>query len=63
MVRQFGGKRTGEILESLEKPSHVSLRKIDPTVEIAGTRASLLTESALIADSGNISIWQNYDSR
>jgi len=62
MVRQFGGKRTGEILESLEKPSHVSLRKIDPTVEIAGTRASLLTESALIADSGNFAMTEEFQS-
>ena len=62
MVRQFGGKRTGEILESLEKPSHVSLRKIDPTVEIAGTRPSLLTETALIADSGNFSIIEEFQT-
>ena len=62
MVRQFGGKRTGEILESLEKPSHVSLRKIDPTVEISGTRASLLTESALIADSGNFAMTEEFQS-
>ncbi|GAA3263824.1 16S rRNA (cytosine(9 67)-C(5))-methyltransferase [Lactococcus lactis subsp. lactis] len=62
MVRQFGGKRTGEILESLEKPSHVSLRKIDPTVEIEGTRASLLTESALIADSGNFAMTEEFQS-
>ncbi|AEU39699.1 Ribosomal RNA small subunit methyltransferase B [Lactococcus cremoris subsp. cremoris A76] len=62
MVRQFGGKRTGEILESLEKPSHVSLRKIDPTVEIAGTRSSLLTETALIADSGNFSIIEEFQT-
>lgn len=62
MVRQFGGKRTGEILESLEKPSHVSLRKIDPTVEIAGTRPSLLTETALIADSGNFSITEEFQT-
>lgn len=53
MVRQFGGKRTGEILESLEKPSHVSLRKIDPDVELANTRPSVLVESGLVADSGN----------
>ena len=62
MVRQFGGKRTGEILESLEKPSHVSLRKIDPTVELAGTRPSLLTETALIADSGNFSMTDEFQS-
>ena len=62
MVRQFGGKRTGEILESLEKPSPVSLRKIDPTVEIAGTRPSLLTETALIADSGNFSIIEEFQT-
>ena len=62
MVRQFGGKRTGEILESLEKPSHVSLRRIDPTVEIAGSRASLLTESALIADSGNFAMTEEFQS-
>ena len=53
MVRQFGGKRTGEILESLEKPSHVSLRKLDPDVELANTRPSVLVESGLVADSGN----------
>ena len=53
MVRQFGGKRTGEILESLEVPSHVSLRKVDPNVIVADSRPSVLTESALIADSGN----------
>ncbi len=53
MVRQFGGKRTGEILESLEKPSHVSLRKIDPDIELANTRPSVLVESGLVADSGN----------
>lgn len=53
MVKQFGGKRTGEILESLEEKSHVSLRVIDPTVEIAGTIPSVLTKTAVIADSGN----------
>ncbi len=60
MVRQFGGKRTGEILESLETPSHVSLRKIDPNVEIAGTRPSELTGSALVADHGNFAASQAF---
>ena len=53
MVKQFGGKRTGEILESLEKPSHVSLRKVDPDVEVAGTRPSEISPVGLIADHGN----------
>ncbi|MQW23764.1 MULTISPECIES: 16S rRNA (cytosine(967)-C(5))-methyltransferase RsmB [unclassified Lactococcus] len=60
MVKQFGGKRTGAILESLETPSHVSLRVIDKTVEIAGTRPSELTETAVIADSGNFAAKQDF---
>ncbi|RZI49077.1 16S rRNA (cytosine(967)-C(5))-methyltransferase RsmB [Lactococcus kimchii] len=62
MVRQFGGKRTGEILESLEKPSHVSLRKLDPTVELSGTRPSELAATALIADSGNFAATEEFQS-
>lgn len=53
MVRQFGGKRTGEILESLETPSFVSLRKIDKVVSIENTRPSLLSPVGLIAEQGN----------
>lgn len=60
MVKQFGGKRTGAILESLETPSHVSLRVIDKTVEIAGTRPSELTDTAVIADSGNFAAKQDF---
>jgi 16S rRNA (cytosine967-C5)-methyltransferase len=62
MVKQFDGKRTGEILESLETPSHVSLRKIDGTVEIANTRPSELTASALVAVSGNFAATDEFVS-
>ncbi len=60
MVKQFGGKRTGAILESLESPSHVSLRKIDPTVEVAGTRPSELSPVGLVADHGNFAAKQDF---
>lgn len=53
MVRQFGGKRTGEILESLESPSHVSLRKIDSSVEIEGTQPSTISPVGIVATQGN----------
>ena len=53
MVRQFGGKRTGMILESLEKPSKASLRIIDPQVTIPDTVPSELSPVGRVADHGN----------
>lgn len=55
MVRQFGGKRTGQILESLEKPSKASLRMIDPNVILPGTSASKLSPVGRVAEHGHFS--------
>lgn len=55
MVRQFGGKRTGQILESLEKPSKASLRMIDPNVILSGTSASKLSPVGRVAEHGHFS--------
>ena len=53
MVRQFGGKRTGMILESLETPSKASLRIIDPQVTVPDTVPSELSPVGRVADHGN----------
>ncbi|WP_270232113.1 16S rRNA (cytosine(967)-C(5))-methyltransferase RsmB [Lactococcus formosensis] len=53
MVRQFGGKRTGMMLESLEKPSKASLRIIDPQVTVPDTVPSELSPVGRVADHGN----------
>lgn len=60
MVKQFGGKRTGLILESLEKPSKASLRIIDPQVTIAGTVPSELSPVGRVADHGNFAHSQEF---
>lgn len=53
MVRQFGGKRTGEILRSIELPSRASIRVVDDSVEFEETRPSQLSPVGLIAEQGN----------
>lgn len=62
MVRQFGGKRTGEILESLEKPSHASIRVIDDSVRFDNTRKSEISAVGLIADSGNFAATDEFQT-
>lgn len=59
-VRQFGGKRTGEILESLETPSKVSLRKIDPDLILFDTVPSEISPVGLVAEHGNFAKRQEF---
>ncbi|MFV0556408.1 MAG: 16S rRNA (cytosine(967)-C(5))-methyltransferase RsmB [Lactovum sp.] len=54
-IAQFGKERAVRIFESLEKPSHVSLRCVDPKLKIPQTRPSELVDGALISDKGNFS--------
>ncbi|MGY3730184.1 16S rRNA (cytosine(967)-C(5))-methyltransferase RsmB [Lactococcus termiticola] len=53
MVKQFGGKRTGEILASLDEPSRASVRLIDPAVELQDMEVSELSPVGRIALHGN----------
>jgi 16S rRNA (cytosine967-C5)-methyltransferase len=58
LVAQFGGKRTGEILASLEVPAKASVRVLrnreQVLSELAGFVPSEIAPSALVASSGNV---------
>ncbi|MDR0298345.1 MAG: 16S rRNA (cytosine(967)-C(5))-methyltransferase RsmB [Streptococcaceae bacterium] len=64
LVRQFGGKRTGEMLISLDVPAKASVRLVshreDVLNELSALTASEIAPSALVAPAGNFAATDSF---